>query len=484
MIKKKKYLFWAKLFNPIIIVVFTILVWLLINLADFGNLLLKLPFIILFSIGILTWFIWCIIHFNSWKKQTKYFSSHILYQAYNLLGPIVFLILCIILGTGLYRSANEIGTHLNNKVDNIFNVRSIKVTKNNIYNNGLNGIFSIIDRKINLPDELYVSPDDPLKVTFNRNGKITLFEGYLSGKNKHKAGQTYLITYDANKDKKMTIIRSKSSFDDTVIKKANSIEPLLKITRQSKFSETLKNQAEPAFDLYYAGTTQLKATQQGIVDIRQNSDTSDFEQTFQYNVPIYTHGETAQALFRFFDSHIKASATLPEPDPTADLNTNEVQSFRTKKIGYRLQIDNAALGTYYYKLAQTNDGGRTWTLLNNDPFHGEGGTALNVKFLTKSLGFVALMQNSGTTSKLYRTENGGQTFSEVTYTPKKIALDNQDDYEPFVAPDMPTKTKNDLQMKVGQGVQGDYEGGLAEALYHSSDDGKTWSFVKIIHHTN
>ena len=67
---------------------------------------------------------------------------------------------------------------------------------------------------------------------------------------------------------------------------------------------------------------------------------------------------------------------------------------------------------------------------------------------------------------------------------KKISLDNQDDYGPFVAPDMPTKTKDGLQMKVGQGTQGDYEGGLAQALYHSIDEGKTWSFVKIIHHKN
>lgn len=49
---------------------------------------------------------------------------------------------------------------------------------------------------------------------------------------------------------------------------------------------------------------------------------------------------------------------------------------------------------------------------------------------------------------------------------------------------MPTKTKDGLQMKVGQGTQGDYESGFAQALYHSIDEGKTWSFVKIIHHKN
>ncbi|MGV3185313.1 hypothetical protein ACEF14_04035 [Weissella paramesenteroides] len=43
MIKEEKYLFWARLFNPIVIVVFAILVWLLINIANFGNLLLNLP---------------------------------------------------------------------------------------------------------------------------------------------------------------------------------------------------------------------------------------------------------------------------------------------------------------------------------------------------------------------------------------------------------------------------------------------------------
>lgn len=484
MIKKEKYLFWARLFNPIVIVVFAILVWLLINIANFGNLLLNLPLVIIISISILTWFIWCIIHFNSWKKVQRYFSSRTLYKSWNFIGPAIFLSLCIILVIGQYRSAQEIGTRLNYRLDYIFNVRSVKVTKDNIYNNGLNKFFASIGQKVNLPNKLYVSPDDPLKITFDHNGKITLFEGYLTGQNKDKSGQTYLINYDTSKSNKIIIRRSQSDFDTKVVKKSNNIDPLLKITNTSKFSNTLKNEAGSTFDLYYAGTTQLKPTQQGIIDVNKNGDTTDIEQTSQYNVPIYIHGETAQAFFRFFDSRIKASANLPAPDPTTDLNTNEVQSFRSKKIGYRLQVVNVALGTYYYKLMQTNDGGRTWTPLNNDPFHGEGGTALNVKFLSKSLGFVALSQNSGTSSKLYRTEDAGKTFSKVTYDTKKISLDNHDDYEPFVAPDMPTKTKDGLQMKVGQGTQGDYESGFAQALYHSIDEGKTWSFVKIIHHKN
>ena len=483
MIKKEHYLFWAKLFNPVIIIAFAILVWLLIEIANYGH-ILKLLLAALIGLGLLIWLIWCISHFKSWQKASKASSSRTLYKIWNVLGPVTFIVLCTILGIRLYQSAEEIGTPLNTRVDHIFNERSITLTDENIYHNGLHEIFTNINHKMPLPNKLYVSPDDPLEITFNRNGDITRFEAYLTGQNTNKSGDTYLIDYDASQSNKLTIRRSQDSFNDQIVRKSNDITPLLKITNTKKFADTLKNEIGANFDLYYAGSTKSKVSQAGFIDVHSNKMLPDDDQTFQYNVPVYAHGDTALALVRFFDSRIPANTALPVPDPTADLSPNEAQSFRNKKIGYRLQVANSALGTYYYKLVQTNDGGATWSLLNDNPFLGEGGTALDVKFLNNSLGFVSLSQNSGTSAKLYRTDDAGKTFSEVTYDAKTVSFNNQDNYAPFVVPDMPTQTKDGLQMTVSQGVQGNYENGLAKALYQSTDNGTTWSFVKIIHSKN
>ena len=80
---------------------------------------------------------------------------------------------------------------------------------------------------------------------------------------------------------------------------------------------------------------------------------------------------------------------------------------------------------------------------------------------------------------LFRTENGGEIISPVTFPDVQVPLIDDETYNPFQFPDMPYEENGELYVTVGQGPNGDYNSG-AKALYQSSDNGKTWVFLEEV----
>ncbi len=86
-----------------------------------------------------------------------------------------------------------------------------------------------------------------------------------------------------------------------------------------------------------------------------------------------------------------------------------------------------------------------------------------MKFIDKNLGFIT-RPSVGTHCELYITKDGGRNFKKI-----EIPVENEvyDYYE------LPTFNNGILYVEIGQGSDGDYNGGDT-VTYYSKDDGDTW----------
>lgn len=169
-----------------------------------------------------------------------------------------------------------------------------------------------------------------------------------------------------------------------------------------------------------------------------------------------------------------------EDENAPQIESKESQEFYlSSKDGYALGVVGAALGSRAYALYETNDSGKTWDIINNDPFNGRMGGATGITFIDNKLGFIALSHSGGSYGELYRTDDGGSSYKEVSFPEVKVKLNEKETYNPFVLPGMPYREDNELRVLVGQGSNGDYNG-VCKALYESKDEGKTWKYVKEV----
>lgn len=153
-------------------------------------------------------------------------------------------------------------------------------------------------------------------------------------------------------------------------------------------------------------------------------------------------------------------------------NTND-EFYLSDKVGYRLEVVAAACGSRAYSLNSTSDGGATWNVINEDPFSGRLGVAAGITFLNDKLGFLCLSHSGGAYGELYRTEDGGLSYEQISLP--KVEVEELPGYDIFDLPGMPYEKDGKLNIEVGQGSDGDY--GTYKALYQSNDQGKTWEYI-------
>ena len=147
---------------------------------------------------------------------------------------------------------------------------------------------------------------------------------------------------------------------------------------------------------------------------------------------------------------------------------------------YGLVMADRACGSSYYVLISSENGGK---VINLSPHNGSGGQALWLTFLeNEQIGFTGLAYSGGSRGKLYRTEDGGKSFTSVEYPSAKIKLPDGTYYNPFIMPESVYEENGKLYMEAGQGPDGDYYGeeGFCAGLYESTDLGKTWVYIKEI----
>ena len=141
-----------------------------------------------------------------------------------------------------------------------------------------------------------------------------------------------------------------------------------------------------------------------------------------------------------------------------------------------LEFKDVAMGIAFGDIKKTTDGGKTWQIVFNG-FGNEGEKVFKrgsiIKFIDENLGFITMPDANGYTSELYITKDGGVSFTRMNVQQTEEDSSIYDYYE------LPEQDNDGtLTLEVGQGSDGDYEGGNSK-IYYSNDNGNTWSYKGV-----
>ena len=477
-LKKKNYTLRAFLFNPVTVAIYGIGAYYVCSLAQYGGVAQKAPIILTIFISLIVWMGWG-LYWYIWKvdkKQTP--SPHTIKRSkFLFLLSINFsLLITVASGISLYHSGTNYQGKLAYVIQDYLTSSDVTFDHNNVYQDGLNGLLEDLETKYDLPDELYVS--NQVELTFNKAGDITTFYSFLYGLNDAGETESYLIDYDSSKSADFSVTLNGNV--NPTFEKNMRLQPLLDAMEILPIKETVKDWDEDSFGIYYAGSRSWGYNTEGILYFDEKGDTFPIETAFNeiigYSISVYTPTNNTITPVRFVD-YTPDVSPIQSGDVPTDQNMNDIEThFLTKKLGYQLVVVDAAAGSRFYSLNKTTDGGNTWNVVNADPFAGQLGVSSGITFMDESLGFVGLSHSGGSYADLYRTTDGGISFETVELPTIEVPLTDTEKYAPFDFPEMPYKESDSLFIQVGQGQDGDYNGG-SKALYQSKDNGETWAFV-------
>ena len=152
------------------------------------------------------------------------------------------------------------------------------------------------------------------------------------------------------------------------------------------------------------------------------------------------------------------------------------------KIRYQMIVEDAALGSRFYGLIKSTDGGAHWQVVSSDPFGGQMGGSVEFTFLEEEFGFATLSHNGGDAAVLYVTEDGGKHYEQVEFAHKTYTDSIGNIIAPYDYPKMPYEKDGVIYVLCGQGADGDYDGGdsLHLARYRSEDHGHSFVFDTLV----
>jgi hypothetical protein len=352
-------------------------------------------------------------------------------------------------GVKIYHSAINYNGKLSWVLRDLKNNRTVKLEHTNIYESGIEGIFTDINKKIHMPEKLYIVNN--FSLNFDTNGKITSFDTFLYGKNAKGESESYLISYNSNKSGNITI--HLNGYAGAKYSEDKLLQPLFNTMTIIPLKKTVSSWPGQHYGILYSGKRSFGYNTDGIVYIDSKGDTKSavnvYSEIIGYTVSVYVPGKEDKITpvrYNLTDSlnNIKTDEPSQDNKNSSDQSENIADEFYfSKQFGYRLEITGSAAGSRAYSLTGTTDGGLAWNTINADPFSGSLGAAVEMTFLNDKLGFICLSSNGGSKGKLYRTEDGS------------------------------------LNILVGQGSDGDHNGG-SKALYQSKDNGITWGYINEV----
>lgn len=495
--KKNKYSQYIKILNPLIIIIYSITCYYLTELARYGDIKRRVPVIIFTSSVLIIWFIYSF--YKIWKqKSTKEIDSKNIeasdHQDYISKWGYRITITVILLVTSytsydIYQSSIPFNGKLSWYIHQIQSQREIPYTHNNIYEDGLLGLLEDVNRKVELPEELYISDD--VTLSFTNDGQIIDFYGFLYGKNKKGETETFLLSYDGNKKIQVSL----DNYLEKTYDEDKLLQPLVDGLEYAPFEEMINDLNVDTFKLHYEGFETWPYEmdwktryydENGFVSIDEDFIDSDYV-GYTFRIKELSDSQFSHMNFNFIYynpleiaeyKEQKALEKAQEADPNYFSEEAIAEEyFLNENIGYQLVILDATLGTRFYGLRMTEDGGQTWVIHNNNPFLDRTGHAAGLSFINEKLGFIGLSHNGASEADLFRTTDGGESFEQITI-PLISVTQNSVEFVPFDFPEMPFESNDQLILYVNQGSDGDYQGG-AKAIFISHDYGKTFEFLKI-----
>lgn len=487
----KKSIWLAIIFNPLTILIYTLICSLITIGAQYGTLTSKIPILLTSFLFLIAWFSWCLYRLFKFKRKTAAlpFVSKVstdygtASKLWLIIAGLAVFSSTLEVGTSVHQNASALREEVTSYVEDLKNTRQVKFVQDNLYVDGLKGLFADIQAEISLPQELYFAND--FELTFNQEGKILSLYSSVYGLNEKNEKESYLIEYDRSQDNDIQVRLNESIETDYDEKK--KLQPLIEMLDAAPVEETVSQwKDQDAFSLAYNGLYNWGYDSQGFLSLDAEGNTAPLEsgesQIIGYTVTISVpENQTIQPI------HYVQLLTQTHPlyeemqlNETSGSNESTIDTFYVNtKSGYRLKEVDAAMGSFFYTLEHTYDGGNTWVTINSDPFSGNLGVVSGIVFINKDLGFIGLSKSGGSYAELYQTKDGGSSFEKVTLPPIEVPLSNSQTQMPFDFPEMPYQENRKLMLLVNQGQDGDYNGG-SKALYQSTDNGDSWEFVEEV----
>lgn len=487
-LKKRSYIFKALVLNPIILIIYGTGGYYLSQLASLGGVNRRLPVIVVCFALVLFWFLSCLFLFLKFRNDennslsTKSELLNKISEWWYFASLLTFTTITLWTGYQVHYASVPYQGKLAWVIEDYKNTKEISFVHTNIYDEGLDGLFRDIQSELELPEELYMSDD--FRLTFDPDGEITSLNTFLYGKNADRNTQTFLISYDRSVSSEISVIIN-GSVDDSY-DEAKKLEPLVSIVSELDMRSVTASFPKDQLGIVYTGYRDWGSNSEGIYFLDNSGypvPGADVESEYAgYTVSIYVpYQEDTITPKRIIDSSYQLPNNYIAPTEEGKINNEighsikdgEESYFLTPEIGFKMPITDAATGDRYYALEKTMNNGTTWERVNQDVFYPAGGGSAGLVFFDEELGFAGLSHEGGSRAELYRTEDGGITFEKISLPKVEVELSDEVTYPPYDYPGMPYAVGEQLLMMVGQGVDGDYNGG-DEIRLVSNDQGRTW----------
>ncbi len=296
----KKQLILSMITCSIFILVYWISFYELDTLCKFGRVNNNINVLKLCMIFFLVWFIIIVVRIVKNPAITPEHSEykHSLYSRYKTIWTCVVAIIIVFItsfyGMKIYHSAINYNGKLSWFLSDLKNKKTVKLEHNNIYENGIEGIFTDINKKIHMPEKLYVANN--FSLNFDSSGKITAFDTYLYGKNTKGEIESYLISYDNKKSKNIIVYLKgyvSANYNDDKL-----LEPLIKTMKVIPLKKTVMNWTEEQYGILYSGKRSFGYNTNGIVYIDSkgniNSNINASSEIIGYTVSVFVPGKESK----------------------------------------------------------------------------------------------------------------------------------------------------------------------------------------------
>ncbi|MBQ9990608.1 MAG: exo-alpha-sialidase [Lachnospiraceae bacterium] len=484
--KELRLRYWAILLNPVFLGIYFYGMQTLYKLCKYGGLRRRAPIILLCgAIGIAWLVIFSRVYFLKKKKgEEKTNSKKKPLLAVFCTELLIFCGITIFFGAQIVHSGTKYNGKLSWVVDHLLRDKKIELIHNNIYEDGIEGIFEDLERKIDIPDELYLI--NRFSVGFDQDGTITSIYSYFYGKDEQGKTRRFLLSYDRDKSEEMTVTLEEGSggeYPET--EKLDSLFAIMELVDVKKeVSLWSDSYGVNEFALLYYGHRSFP-TDEGIRVVKQDGSYGDPKEVKTregytgYEVSLYVPDREDIVPVRYVDGWNILTIEEDEPEYTyasgkSTVNPEDglIYYFLNEQKGWRLAILDAALGSRWYALEVTGDGGKTWEAVTPDPFPEVlFGVAEGIEFYDEQLGFVLMGGASETHSELYMTTDGGNSFTRVQPPTNKI-VGEVTNASGYIYISMPVKEGNVFKLELRREK---YDS--SRIYYESSDNGKTWVCV-------
>ena len=485
--KPNRIIYWMTLFNPIAIILFYKFMDALSALCMYGGIRRRVPTIAGCGLLLFIWFVlWTFVYHKKFKCSECRFPKT-LFRIVFCMEIMVLLTIVEFFGERIIESGMKYNGKLSWKIDEWTRSKKITLEHNNIYEDGIEGIFEDLETKLDLPEELYLV--NQFSVKFNYEGTITDIYSFFYGRDDSGKTRTYLLDYSNRKSDKMTVwVDGNAGAEYDEVDKMQPLFDLMNhVDLKNELSGYNNEQGSCDFELKYFGyreitsSTDLCVLGQDGASIPLDSVLTENGKYSGYEFAVYTPDKDGVLVSRYMDGYHQIIIDEPELEVKYEIGKSisvredgSVYYFLNESKGWRLIVVDAAAGSRWYVIESTNDGGKNWNRIEPDPFNGElSGVADSIQFLDEQIGFVLMSGASESHSRLYRTTDGGNSFSMVDLPKELIDIEIPDlaehDYitMPYV--------ENSV-LKVSLRLE-KYDCG--SIYFESNDNGKTWYYAGV-----